>query len=158
MDREHIKFPSLTSSILNHDFIMARFYKGVNSKGLAEGVISVNSWNYYPTTLVAIPTHPGTVLDRALLNQYDLFSAEQTASANDILSLPNGVPIGTKIGIITKDAMEISAEGIEKINNQAAPKEVVMGANELGVFTKTLNGWICTHFSIAGAVTAPVPD
>ena len=99
-----------------------------------------------------------SVIDEVLLINHDLFSCAQDDSNGDVLTLPAGLPTGTVISIIATGIFEITADGTTKINNEDAPLEVVMGANELIVFTKTLNGWIATIYSIAGAVSAANPD
>jgi len=137
---------------------MARFYKEYDNSGLKQGEISVNSLNYYSTALGADGAQGASVLSPALLTEYELFSAAQDDSDNDVLTLPKGVPVGTVINIIATGVFEITADGTTKINNTVAPNEIAMAANQLLECTKTLNGWIAILYAIDGAVTSPTPN
>ncbi len=124
-------------------------------KSRKTGVVNVNSFNVYPTALVATAA-TATTLSVDLLDSYEFFNCSQTSLATDKIAIPSGADIGTKIVIKSvTTSFGVIRSGSETINGVATI--VTIAANATAVLLKvSATAWILTHYAANGSVTAPV--
>lgn len=124
-------------------------------KSRKTGVVNVNSSNVYPTQLTATAA-TATTLSLDLLDSYEFFTCAQTSAATDKLAIPAGADVGTEIIIKSVGtSFGVIRSGSDTINGVSTI--VTLAANATAVLRKVSStAWILTHFSTAGAVTAPV--
>lgn len=124
-------------------------------KSRKTGLVNVNSWNVYPTTLVATAA-TATTLSLDLLDSYEFFNGVQTSAATDKIAIPAGADIGTQIVIKSAGtSFGVIRSGSDTINGVSTI--VTLAANATAILRKVSStAWILTHYATTGAVTAPV--
>lgn len=132
--------------------IVSLFNGGKRSR--KTGVVNVNSKNVYPTTLVAT-AGTATTLTLPLLDSYEFFVGQQTSAATDKLAIPSGADVGTEIVIFATNSFGVIKSGSDTINGVATIVTIAAGCHAR-LLKVSSTAWILTHFSTAGAVTAPV--
>jgi hypothetical protein len=130
----------------------------LNDRGQAKtGLVSVNSYNVDPTTRVALAT-TGLLLNAADFIKYDFLTVDQTSADTDIIKIPAGLPVGSKMAFQSTDVVALMVSTGETHNGAAATTAVATVAGALTVYTKlTATAWIVTNYAAAGTVTAPTP-
>lgn len=136
---------------------MAKIVNLFNSgkRSIKTGVVKVNSYNVYPTALVATAAG-ATTLTLPLLDSYEFFNCSQTSAATDTLIIPAGADVGQIIVIksVTTSFGVIKA-GSETINGVSTI--VTLAANATAILRKVSStAWILTHYATSGAITSPV--
>lgn len=123
------------------------------------GVKQINFKNVKPTTVVAVPA-PGTIIPVADFADFDFFVVAQTSAGTDEITLPTGLPVGATVELQATSAVVVTVEagsGIG-INGGTDTQGVALAANASMILRKvSATRIIATHFSTAGALTAPTP-
>lgn len=132
--------------------IISLFNGGKRSR--KTGIVKVNSYNVYPTALVAT-AGTATTLTLELLDSYDFFTGQQTSAATDKIAIPSGADIGTKIVITATNSFGVIRSGSDTINGVSTIVTLAAGATAVLV-KRSSTAWYLTHYASNGAVTAPV--
>ena len=123
-------------------------------KSRRTGVVSVNSYNVYPTTLVAT-AGTATTLTLDLLDGNEFFNGNNTSAATDKLAIPSGAPIGAQIIIRAGTSFGVIRSGSDTINGVSTI--VTIAAGGVAELLKTsATTWVLTHRASNGALTSPV--
>lgn len=136
---------------------MARVYNILASDtdpNIQPGMVMVNSLNVAPSTVVATPT-TGTTFNIALLSNYDFFNVAQTGNANDFISLPAAIPIGTVLHFYAISACKVEAVS-STINGISSATDITMPAGSVSILRKlTATAWVLSQISSAGVMSGP---
>lgn len=138
-------------SIVGMALIVNLFNRGKRS--IKTGLVSVNSRNVWPSTILATPS-PGTVISLAMLDSAERFNTAQTSAATDVIVVQAGAPVGTIVEMFASSAHRVQAASGETINGVTTT--ITVAANALIIMRKTsATAWVLTHYASNGALTAP---
>lgn len=114
----------------------------------------VNSFNVYPSTLVATAT-TGTTMAKTLLDNYEWFNVAQTSAATDFLTLPDA-PIGSVVVLYAISACKVQGGASDTINGVAPTTDITLAAGSVSYLRRTTaTAWILTQHSAAGVASSP---
>jgi len=153
---------------------MAKVFNVRNSGNSAVilGLRNVNSYNVFPTNVVALPT-PFASLSNNIWQNYDWLNAVQTSAATDAIFLPTPVGpnsfgelpaayVGAEYRVYAVSAMKVlpPVDAVSTINGGTNVQGISLAAGTYGIFTATKTVgvglvWVCQAVSAAGAVTSP---
>jgi hypothetical protein len=115
----------------------------------------VNSFNVYPSTIVATAT-TGTDLERKHLDNYEWFNVAQTSAATDFITLPDA-PVGAVVVLYAVSACKVQGQGSDTINGVAPTTDITLAAGSVSYLRKvSATAWILNQHSSAGVASSPV--
>jgi hypothetical protein len=115
----------------------------------------VNSFNVYPTTIVALAS-TGYTMPKTLTDNYEWFNVAQTSTGTDFITLPDSA-VGTTIVLYAISACKVQGANSDTINGVAPATDITLAAGSRSHLVRnTATTWTLVQISSVGATTAPV--
>lgn len=115
-------------------------------RSIRKGVVKVNSYNVYPSTITAVPTS-GTLIPAYLFDSYEFFKVAQTNSAtNDFVVIPDAIDVGTQFLLYAISTCEMGTQtSAVGLNAGGGNDHISIPANSTAVCLKTATNNIVVH-------------